>query len=592
MACLRRRVRRAPILHQRVDEEMQLNCRILTIALLVLVNHRASAEDPIARIAVISNTYITDLPADQIKDENGGNRGFLASTGPDSIKKTIELVNAVKPDALVVMGSLTWSGSDVDINSVQEQLRQIQVPMHVVPGHRDQLDGSLDAYRNSFGKVDATNATKSVKGVALVFASDLHTDTDAATDRLESQLKTAQTSSNSKATLLFAARDRSMPRSKLTPAHDRFWKLVDQHHIAVRIEPTRYGHAIGYENTLPVWTVGSTAWSARGAITLVEVFSDRIELAEIRDAKQRTFSLTIPNPVRVPRMKSAADDAHGCPTYTADLESKPDFTFALVSDPQFDRVKSRDYLIQKAEAAIAELNRLDPAMVLVAGDLVNNNLPEEWELFNKVFSKLKPPKHVVPGNHDVLFNYDFVEASYSSAPTKNPEYATTVKAALELAKKDGFTGPTALFEKYTGSKPQQLIEHQDCAFITVPFLTQRADPGQIAFLREQLERSKGKQHVFVLAHYPSLSVFGNNVQPQLGGTEVLSLLQEHRVTGYLFGHRHRNGFQMHDRTAHILTDNMLSIHLLHVFPDRIVVGRKRVGSPLYEKLTIASPKRR
>ena len=60
------------------------------------------------------------------------------------------------------------------------------------------------------------------------------------------------------------------------------------------------------------------------------------------------------------------------------------------------------------------------------------------------------------------------------------------------------------------------------------------------------------------------------------------------MTGYLFGHRHRNGFRMHDRTAHVLTDNMTTIHLLHVFSDRIVIGRKHVGAPLYEKLTISS----
>ena len=63
-----------------------------------------------------------------------------------------------------------------------------------------------------------------------------------------------------------------------------------------------------------------------------------------------------------------------------------------------------------------------------------------------------------PGNHDVLFNYDFVEASYSSAPTKRPDYAAIVKEALAAAKKEGFSGPTALYEKYTGSQPRQMIK--------------------------------------------------------------------------------------------------------------------------------------
>jgi hypothetical protein len=550
-------------------------------------NETRASEEPLARIAVVSNPYITTLPAAEIKDEFGSLRDFLAKTGPDSMKKTVSLVNALRPDAFVVLGSLTWSGSDADFAAFAEYFNQIEVPKFTVPGHRDRLTGSLAGYERAFGKYDARDGLRTVKGVHLGFTSDLHTDPDAATNRLGNQLAEA---GEAKAVLLFDEVNRTMGRSKLTPTHDKFWELIERHHVAAKLSPTRYGHALGYVNTLPTWTVGSTAWSTRGAVTLLNVFADRIEIAEVNDPFSMAYSLTVPNPVTSARMLPVKDDPYGCPSLSEDRKNKPDFTFALISDPQFDRETNRSTLITKAETTIRDLNQLNPAFVLVAGDLVNNNLPEEWELFNKIFAELKPPKHVVPGNHDVLFNYDFMEASYASAPEKKPEYAKIVKQALAAAAKEGFTGPAALYEKYSGAKPRQLIEHGDCAFITVPFLTMRADADQIAFLKEQLERSKDKQHVFVLAHYPSLSAFGNNVLPQFGGTEVLSLLHEHRVTGYLFGHRHRNGFRMHERTAHVLSDNCGTIHLLHVFPDRVVVGRKRVGTPLYEKLTIPSPR--
>lgn len=546
-----------------------------------------AADEPLARIAVVSNPYITTLPAAEIKDEFGGLRDFLAKTGPDSMKKTVSLVNELKPDAFVVLGSLTWSGSDDDFAAFAKYFDQINARKFTVPGHRDRLSGSLDGYRRVFGKYDAQDVVRTVNGVHLGFSSRLHSDPDIATERLEEQLTVV---GKAKAVLLFDEVNRTMGRSKLTPTHEKFWGLVEQHHVAAKLSPTRYGHALGYTNTLPNWTVGSTGWSTRGAVTLLNVFADRVEMAQVSDPSSMAFSLSVPNPVTSPRMLPVADDPFGCPSLSEDLKEKPDFTFALISDPQFDRETNRATLIKKAEATIRDLNQLNPAFVLVAGDLVNNNLPEEWELFNKTFAELKPPKHVVPGNHDVLFNYDFMEASYSTAPEKKPEYAKIVKQALAEAAKEGFTGPAALYEKFTGAKPRQLIEYGDCAFITVPFLTMRADAEQIDFLKEQLERSKDKKHVFVLAHYPSLSAFGNNVLPQFGGTEVLSLLHEHRVTGYLFGHRHRNGFRMHERTAHVLSDNCGTIHLLHVFPDRVVVGRKRVGTPLYEKLTIPSPR--
>ena len=548
----------------------------------------SAAQEPIAEIAVISNPYITTLPAGEIRDENGSVRAFLAKTAPDGMEKTVELVNSLQPDALVVLGSLTWSGSDSDFAAVAKYLDRIDAPKFIVPGHRDRLSGSLEGYLRALSKHDVRDSVKSVKDVALAFTSDLHTDPDSSVGRLDTQLAAIE---RSRAVLLFADLDRTMGRSRLTPSHDAFYSLVEHHHVAVRISPTRYGHRVGYEKTLPLWTVGSTGWSTRGAVTLIRVFEDRVEMAEVAAPTQQNFTLTIPNPIESPRMPSAEGDPFGSPSYSEDLRSKPDFTIALVSDPQFDRERNRDYLIQKAEAAIRDLNRLNPAIVVVAGDLVNNNLPEEWQIFNRVFGELKPPHHVVPGNHDVLFNYDFVEASYLSAPERNPEYAEIVRKALAAAEKEGFTGPAALYEKHTGSPARQLIEHGNCALITVPFLTTRADADQLSFLQEQLRRTRNREHVFVVAHYPSLPAFGNNLQPQLGGTEVLSLLSEFHVTGYLFGHRHRNGFRMHERTAHVLTDNMSTIHLLHVFEDRVIVARKTVGVPLYEKMTLPSPRR-
>lgn len=541
------------------------------------------AEDPVATIAVISNPYITALPAKDIKDERGRNRGFLANTGPASLKKAVDLVNRIKPDALVVMGSLTWTGSRGDLSAFKKQIERVNCKTFTVPGHRDRMAGLLDDYRRLLGKYHVKSPVVAVKGVRLFFGTNLHADPDAESERLRSALSPV---SVSKANLLFAFNKSEFARSKLTPTHKGFNRFVKETNIAVQFEATRYGHRLGYVNQLPRWYVGSTGWSSRGAISLVRVYEKRIELAQISDPKQPAFTLTVPNPVKAPRLAAVKDDPYGCPSYSADLAKKPEFTFALVSDPQFDRQRGRETLIKKSEAAIRELNRLSPAMVFIAGDLVNNNLPEEWGLFNRVFGKLKPKQYAAPGNHDVLFNYKFIEQSYAGAPKAKPDYDKIVKRAVAAANKEGFRGPTALYEKYTGSKPQQLVEYRNSAFLIVGFLTQRIDPSQMRFLREQLKKTAKKEHVFIIAHYPTLPAFGNNVQPKLGGNAMLALLREYKVIGNLFGHRHRNGFRMHERTAHVLTDNMSTIHLFHVFNDRVIIGRKRVGVPLYEKLTL------
>ena len=560
--------------------------RISIIAVTLLASlfcANLAAEERLATIAVVSNPYITTLPPDKIIDERGSVRDFLAQTAPGALDKAVRLINQLQPDAAVIQGSLTWSGSADDFAEIRKYVERINVPVYTMPGHRDYSNGTLAEYQRAFGDFNVDATLRILNDVALVFASDLHAKPDSASKRLRAQLANA---SSPKAVLLFADREGEFKRSVLTPEHASFFSVVDDFKVAMRFDPIRYGYRVHCENTLPVRSVGSLAWSERGSVAVVRVYGDRIDVAQVSDPEQPVYSLVVPNPVTRPRLPRVEDDPYQCPSFSKDRALNPKQTFALVSDPQFDRKTNRDLLIQRADAGIEELNRFNPDVVCVAGDLVNNNLPEEWLLFKKHFDQLTSPLEVVPGNHDVLFNYDFVEDLYAKASDNAPEYAKLVATAVQDAEAEGFKGPTALFEKYIGRKPNRVEQYGDTAFIMISFMTQCADDEQMEFLRSALDQTKGKGNVFVVAHYPALPAFGYSLQPQLGGDEVLSLLHQYRVTGYLFGHRHANGFQMHERTAHVLSDNMRSIHLFHVFEEHITIGRKQIGSPLYERLTI------
>ena len=486
-----------------------------------------SKETPIATFAFIGNPYLSTLPPKQIKDEAGRVRDFLAKTSPAALEKSVSIVNELKPDAVIVLGSMTWSGSKADFDAFKVYLDQITSPVLVASGDRDELGGGLEAWRGVLGDRDVTNSVREIAGVRLIFTNDLDSEASKASKHIEGLLGQIR-GKTATANLLIAARPSKGAPSRIKKGDD-FWSLVEKQHIAVELAPTRYGHQIYLNGSLPKWTVGSTGWSTRGAVTRIRIFKDRIELPEYSDPDHLVFALNIPNPVAAPRLKSVDEDPYNCLSYSIELAKKPEFTVGLISDPQFDRERNRETLIQKAVAGVEDLNLLKPDLVLITGDLVNNNLPEEWDLFNDIFSKLKPKFYTMPGNHDVLFNYDFVEAMYSSAPEKKPEYAALVKKAVQQAEKEGFKGPSALYEKFTGSPTRQLIKFKDAAFITMPLMTQRVEPDDLTYLRKQLESTKGFRYVFVAAHYPVLQVFGNNVQADLGGSEVLSLLKKHKV---------------------------------------------------------------
>ncbi|MFP6763191.1 MAG: hypothetical protein VB858_06225, partial [Planctomycetaceae bacterium] len=298
------------------------------------------AEQPIATLAVVSNPYVTTLPASQIRDERGTQRGFLAQIGPDSLEKTVTLVNRLKPDACIVQGSLSWSGSDADFAACAKYLDRIHATVMTTPGHRDLASDGLGRYRQAFGKTDVEGTVQDLNGVRLIFAGNVMDAPTEAVGRIRKQLADAGAPQGA---LLFTGKQISeFSRPELTLQHKGFWELVEDQAIAVRFDPIRYGHRILYENRLPVWNVGSTAWSERGAVTLVRVFADRIEMAQIQDPEQPAFAISVPNPVRTERLPRAGDDPFGCPSYSKDLALSPEFTFALIADPQLDREQNRD----------------------------------------------------------------------------------------------------------------------------------------------------------------------------------------------------------------------------------------------------------
>jgi 3',5'-cyclic AMP phosphodiesterase CpdA len=53
-------------------------------------------------------------------------------------------------------------------------------------------------------------------------------------------------------------------------------------------------------------------------------------------------------------------------------------------------------------AAVEHVNRLDPQpdLVLLTGDLANEGRPEEYANLRSLLEALRPPFHLVPGNHD------------------------------------------------------------------------------------------------------------------------------------------------------------------------------------------------
>ncbi len=211
------------------------------------------------------------------------------------------------------------------------------------------------------------------------------------------------------------------------------------------------------------------------------------------------------------------------------LSAQPDnaFFFVQLTDPQFGFNNSdKDFLQESAafEFAIASLNRLKPAFVVVTGDLVNKaGDPAQTAEYLRIAAKLDRsiPLYNLPGNHDT-----------SSPPT--PETLALYR------EKFGADHYTIRYRDFAGIV-------LNSGLIANPGAAPAAAAEQDAWLREELKRVResGARHVVVFQHDPVFLERGDEPDqyfnmPLAKRRPYLDLLQSAGVTHIFAGHLHRN----------------------------------------------------
>lgn len=565
-----------------------------------------AAEEPLCRIAALAYPYVTALPAEAIKDLRGGKaRPFIKANGLAAMNTFVESVNRLKPDAVLLVGSLTWTGSDADIAELKTHLDKLAAPAHLLPSETDLANDGLARLRAQLPRCQVhTRGVAEVKGVRLLL-NGASVQTPATKEALEWFAEALGAGKGARAVVQVGGPAYPWPVPAAPSDARRYWYLVEEGKVALRLTGA-HAHLLGYENTLPTYQLSSPTWQARScALFMISVYADRIDLAmhpvEPGLPLQR---IVVPNPVAAARWPAAEADPYGSPTYSRDLALKPELSFVHLSDSQFDdqkvpRTGARYALAEPVNAsAAAEVNKLKPAFVLMTGDLVNKCTPAEWATFNRIYDTLAAPLYPLPGNHDRVGTREDAE----KAGDLREVYLANVAQAEEVAK-EGFTGPLALYRKYTkkyaaAGKTTYTFEKNGSVFICIDASTAALDKAQLQWLEGELERARDAKHLFVVGHHPLLTAFGNNVGE--GRDEALALLKKHRVTAYLFGHRHGYGYRMQDGVVHVMCDCLCwgetcSYMIAHVFPDRIVFCWKPVGKtpgryPLYEQFEFAEPR--
>lgn len=203
------------------------------------------------------------------------------------------------------------------------------------------------------------------------------------------------------------------------------------------------------------------------------------------------------------------------------------FFFIQLTDPQFGMfADNRDFAQETAnfEFAVATVNRLRPAFVVITGDLVNKpgdaaQIAEYQRILRKVNSAI--PVYNVAGNHDL-----------ENVPTP----------ALIGAYTNQF-GP----DHYTFTHADLVGIVLDSVVIHSPQQTTNQLAAQERWLRSELERARQSKarHIVIFAHHPWFLKAADEPDeyfniPHERRASYLALFRESGVKHLFSGHYHRN----------------------------------------------------
>ena len=153
------------------------------------------------------------------------------------------------------------------------------------------------------------------------------------------------------------------------------------------------------------------------------------------------------------------------------------FTFVQLSDPQIgfmDRSAGYGYTDSLFKAAVDATNALNPDLVVMTGDLVNDpNDALQDSIYRVRLSELQMPVYTIPGNHDYM----------GFSREKQAEF---------IAKR--------------GADRFSFKQH-DCAFIgmdsnCVKDGVEEAEAEQWAWLEKELAAAQGSRYIFIFVHCP------------------------------------------------------------------------------------------
>ena len=242
-------------------------------------------------------------------------------------------------------------------------------------------------------------------------------------------------------------------------------------------------------------------------------------------------------------------------------ESSQSYFFVHLTDTQLGMIEYNAGFLQETEIVtntISAINRLNPAFVVITGDLINKEGDkEQCEELKRLLAQVNKsiPVYYVPGNHDVgqtasdellaLYRTNFGDDRFSVL--YNNTRLIGINSQLIWAKRD-------------------TLENE-----------------QFQWIESELKKSKRNNYRFVFAHHPLFlesideeDVYQNMPADSRG--KYIDLFDKYNVQYMFVGHLHRNHIVHTENFTTIATNAVCVSHsseppglrIVKVYPDKVV----------------------
>ena len=191
------------------------------------------------------------------------------------------------------------------------------------------------------------------------------------------------------------------------------------------------------------------------------------------------------------------------------------FTFVQMTDPQIGFELSEERTDTMFKTAVAEVNALDPALVVITGDLVNWAYSDKQDsIYFARRADLKAPLYEIPGNHDIR------------------------------------TGEPRSRERYIRlhGEPRFSFRKNACSFIGIDSNCikngeEELEQEQLQWLTAEFRKARHAKYTFVFMHCPIIRERIDEAEDYFNFSaaqreKYISLFEEYGVDAVFSGHTH------------------------------------------------------